>query len=70
MTSPRRFIPDATIRLILASVSNGQPLLSACESAGVSRGTFYSWLHSGDEQLIRDYAAACAQQVHSRFGRS
>jgi hypothetical protein len=66
MISPRRFVSDATIRLILASVSNGQPLIAACENAGVSRRAFYGWLRA-DPQLVSDYAKAVAAQVHSRY---
>ncbi|CAE6802971.1 hypothetical protein R75461_05277 [Paraburkholderia nemoris] len=69
MISPRRFVSDATIRLILASVSNGQPLIAACESAGVSRRAFYTWLQT-DQQLVNDYAQAVQQQTRSRFSRS
>lgn len=68
MISPRRFVSDTTVRLILTSVSNGQPLVTACEKAGVSRRAFYTWLET-DQQLVADYAEAVKEQVHSRFSK-
>lgn len=65
---PRRLVPAATISLILAAVSNGSSLLTACENAGVSRTSFYRWIDA-DAQLVRDYATAVAAQVHRRFTR-
>jgi hypothetical protein len=66
--TPRRLIPDATLDLILATVSNGASLLTACENAGISRQSFYRWLDA-DPELVGDYAAAVSRQVHSRFSQ-
>jgi hypothetical protein len=67
--TPRRHIPDTVIDSILASVSRGEPLLFACEQAGVGRTSFYRWLET-DPELLTRYAEATRQQTFSRFSRS
>lgn len=65
---PRRTIPDTVVDSILVAVSNGTPLLTACEQAGIGRTSFYRWLDT-DPALVNAYARAVAAQVHSRFSR-
>ncbi|WP_408436662.1 terminase small subunit-like protein [Paraburkholderia caffeinilytica] len=68
-TVPGRHTPDAVIDSILASVARGEPLMAACESAGVGRTSFYRWLDA-DPELVGRYAHAVQQQTQSRFSRS
>lgn len=68
--TPRRLVPDATIEIILNGVASGMPLQGACETAGLSRATFYRWLAEGDQGLAEAYAQAVSAQVRSRFSKA
>lgn len=67
-TVPRRYVPDTVIDSILASVARGEPLLFACEQAGIGRTSFYRWLEA-DPALLTRYAEATRQQTYSRFSK-
>lgn len=68
VVTPRRLTPDSVITGILSAVATGMSLDAACLNAGVTRQSFYIWMKD-EPQLVNRYAAATAQQVHSRFSR-
>ncbi len=68
MTTPRRSVSDSVVSGILAEVSTGMTLDSACKNAGITRQSFYYWLRD-EPQLVEQFAQAKQQQTQNRFAK-